>query len=315
MARMRQSANWRDQTGTRGRHRIAPGRIEGRQTMMSRLTGAIVRAVLVVLTIALPSILLPGTPAATTQTVALVSLVAAIFTIVEYQSNYPSLVEFRAAPPFNRLRFLALFLTVFGLSLISRGELQPSTLTTLSQEVGTRIGQLMDIPYSPVRLIVLILPPNADQALVEAVRTAAGLSYFVSIAVLLTFVVCVRFLGWPSSTGGFNVWINLPTFDPTSGGDVVSRLNRDAQFNLILGFLLPFLIPALVKLASDYIDPVNLANPHTLIWTMTAWAFLPSGLLMRGIALNRVAEMISRQRERAYARAEAEEGGKGYAVT
>ena len=283
--------------------------------MMSRLTGAIVRAVLVVLTIALPSILLPGTPAATTQTVALVSLVAAIFTIVEYQSNYPSLVEFRAAPPFNRLRFLALFLTVFGLSLISRGELQPSTLTTLSQEVGTRIGQLMDIPYSPVRLIVLILPPNADQALVEAVRTAAGLSYFVSIAVLLTFVVCVRFLGWPSSTGGFNVWINLPTFDPTSGGDVVSRLNRDAQFNLILGFLLPFLIPALVKLASDYIDPVNLANPHTLIWTMTAWAFLPSGLLMRGIALNRVAEMISRQRERAYARAEAEEGGKGYAVT
>ena len=283
--------------------------------MMSRLTGAIVRAVLVVLTIALPSILLPGTPAATTQTVALVSLVAAIFTIVEYQSNYPSLVEFRAAPPFNRLRFLALFLTVFGLSLISRGELQPSTLTTLSQEVGTRIAQLMDIPYSPVRLIVLILPPNADQALVEAVRTAAGLSYFVSIAVLLTFVVCVRFLGWPSSTGGFNVWINLPTFDPTSGGDVVSRLNRDAQFNLILGFLLPLLIPALVKLASDYIDPVYLANPHTLIWTMTAWAFLPSGLLMRGIALNRVAEMISRQRERAYARAEAEEGGKGYAVT
>ena len=27
--------------------------------------------------------------------------------------------------------------------------------------------------------------------------------------------------------GSFNVWINLPTFDPTTGGDVVERLERD----------------------------------------------------------------------------------------
>lgn len=284
--------------------------------MMSRLTGAIVRAVLVVLMIALPSILLPGTPASTAQTVALVSLVAAIFTIVEYQSNYPSLVEFRDAPPFNRLRFLALLATVFALSLISRGEIQPSALTSLTQEIGSRIGDWADFPYSPVRLIVLILPQSADPALVDSVRTAAGVSYFFSIVALLVFFACVRFLGWPSGPGGFNVWVNLPTFDPTSGGDVVARLHRDAQINLILGFLLPFLIPALVKIAADYNDPINLANPHTLIWTMTAWAFLPSGLLMRGIALNRVAEMITRQRERAYARAEAEDAGsKHYAAT
>jgi hypothetical protein len=89
----------------------------------------------------------------------------------------------------------------------------------------------------------------------------------------------------------------MPTFDPTAGGDVVQRLSRDSQINLILGFLLPFLIPAAVKLASDVFDPISLSDPHTLIWTVTAWAFLPASLVMRGLALARVAQMIDAQRK------------------
>lgn len=300
MARMRQSAeDGRNQAGTMERHRIAPDRIEGRKTMLSRLTGAILRALLVVLLIATPSIFLPGTSADTGQTVALVALVAAIFTIVEYQSSYPSLVEFRDAPPFNRLRFGALFITVFALSLILLGETAPTTATQLASAAGTSIGELIDFPYSPVRLIVLMLPDGAAVELTDRVRTAAGLSYLVSILSLGLFVALLRLRGWPTRHHNFNVWVNLPTFDPTAGGDVVARLQRDSQVNLILGFLLPFIIPAFVKLASDYVDPISLSNAHTLIWTMTAWAFLPASLLMRGIALSRVASMISEQRERA----------------
>ena len=283
--------------------------------MLSRLTGAILRAVLMVLLIALPSVLLPGTTSNIAQTVALVALVAAVFTIVEYQSNYPSLVEFRDAPPFNRLRFGALFVTVFCLSLILRGEVDPSTLTRLSQSVGLVIGNAFDFPYSPVRLIVLMLPPNADAALVESVRVAAGLSYLISILSLIIFFLSIRLRNWPTHSGSFNVWVNLPTFDPTAGGDVVRRLRRDAQFNLILGFLLPFIIPAVVKLSSDMIDPVDLANPHALIWTTTAWAFLPASLLMRGIALGRVAEMISRQRDRATARSDQRDSQNAFAIS
>ena len=267
--------------------------------MIARLSGAILRAVLVVLLIAMPSILLPGTSADTTQTVALVALVAAVFTVVEYQSNYPSLVEFRDAPPFNRVRFGALFITVLAMTLILRGETEPTTLTLLAQAAGHSIGELIDFPYSPVRLIVLMLPEGAGAHLVEQVRMAAGLSYLVSILSLGLFIVILRLRGWPTRHQNFNVWVNLPTFDPTAGGDVVDRLNRDSQVNLILGFLLPFIIPAFVKLASDFVDPVSLSNDHTLIWTMTAWAFLPASLLMRGIALSRVAAMISDQRARA----------------
>jgi hypothetical protein len=125
------------------------------------------------------------------------------------------------------------------------------------------------------------------------------MSYLMSLLMLATFWLTVRLGGWPAREGGFNIWVNMPTFDPMAGGDIVERLQRDAQFNLVLGFLLPFIIPAVVKLASDTFDPVSLTDPHTLIWTMSAWAFLPASLLMRGIALLRVARMIAAQRARA----------------
>ncbi len=272
--------------------------------MITRLTGAALRAFLVVLLIATPSLLLPGTSSDSAQIVVLVAMVAGIFTFAEYNSEYPSLLEFRDAPPFNRLRFLGLFATVFALSVIARGESDPTTITRFFAHIGTEVGDLIDFPYSPVRLVVLMMPPEASASLLEAVRTAAGLSYLVSILTLGLFVLVTRLQFWPGRRTAFNVWTNLPTFDPTAGGDVIDRLNRDASLNLILGFLLPFLIPAIVSLASNVFNPISLENPHTLIWMMTAWAFLPASMLMRGIAMSRVAQMIVNQRRRAHAEAQ-----------
>jgi hypothetical protein len=74
--------------------------------------------------------------------------------------------------------------------------------------------------------------------------------------------------------------------------------------NIALGFLLPFLIPAVVKAAADLLDPITLENQQTLIWTITAWAFLPASMIMRGIAMHRVASLIEDKRRRAYAAAD-----------
>ncbi len=270
--------------------------------MMTRLTGAAMRAILVVMLIVMPSLLLPGTTSDTAQIVALVAIIAMIFTFMEYASKVPSLVEFRDAPPFNRIRFGALFVTVLMITLVMRAHAAPTTATQIAEAAGKAVGDMIDFPYSPVRLLVLMLPVDATAQHISDVRIAAGLSYLVSILALALFAIVLRVAGWPARKGGFNVWVNLPTFDPTAGGDVVHRLERDAQINLILGFLLPFVIPAVLKLASEAIDPISLANPHALIWTVTAWAFLPASLLMRGIALSHVAVMISRQRERAQQR-------------
>jgi len=309
MAKMRQPAdNEQDQNGTRARHRIATDRNEGKGAVISRLTGAVLRAALVIVMIATPSLMLTGTTADTVQIVALVSIVAGVFVLVEYNSSSPSLMEFRDAPPFNRVRFFGLASTILALTVIAKGATEPTTLTVLFDLVGGALAEAMDFPYSPVRLVVLMLPPEASAGLIHNVRVAAGLSYLVSLLSLAVFILALRVNNWPNQRGGFNVWINLPTFDPTAGGDVVERLERDGQLNLILGFLLPFLIPAFVKIASDMFNPIQLQDSHTLIWTMTAWAFIPASLIMRGIAMLRVGQMIAVQREHAYMRAQDEDG-------
>ena len=65
------------------------------------------------------------------------------------------------------------------------------------------------------------------------------------------------------------------------------------------------MIPAAIELASAIITPISFNDPQTLIWTVAIWAFLPSSLLMRGVALSRVAGLIHVQRKKAYAAAAA----------
>lgn len=258
-----------------------------------------------VLLVITPSLMLPSIHPDTAQIVALAAIFTFALTTFEYASTYPGLVEFRDAPPFNRIRFASLLLTVFLLSTVARGTVEPSTFTQFVAAVGTLIGNAIDFPYSPVRLIVLMLPEDAQAAEIVTLRMAAGMAYLISLLSLAVFVIILRLSGWPKRTGGFNVWVNLPMFDPTAGGDVVQRLERDARFNVALGFLLPFVTPAAIKAASGLFSSLAITNDQTMIWTIAAWAFLPASLFMRGIAMQRVATLISEQRARNSARAEA----------
>lgn len=257
-----------------------------------------VRAMLVVILISMPSLLLPVSSNDATQMVVLIAIFGAALTIFEYSSAYPGLVEFREAPPFNRIRFISLFATVYLLTAVTENQYNPTTTTEVIAAVGSLIATAMDFPYSPVRLVLLMLPEQTSPAQVELVRTGAGISYLTSLMSLAVFLIVLRLRGWPTRLGAFNVWVNLPTFDPTAVGDVVARLERDARVNIALGFLLPFLTPAVVKAASTLFGSVTLENPHTFIWTVAAWAFLPASLFMRGIAMGRIATMIADKRKR-----------------
>lgn len=276
--------------------------------MIARITGAAARGILVALLLATPALLLPNIAKDSSQVVMLMAMLAGFLTFAEYNSKSPSIVEFRDAAPFNRLRFVALFTTVFMLSLITKGKTDPTAVTNALTSIGLIVGNAIDFPYSPVRLVVLMLPNTSENDVVSAVRTSAGLSYLISLIAMTAFLILVRVLNWPSRKGAFNVWINLPLFDPTAGGDVLVRLRRDARFNIAFGFLLPFFIPAVVKMAADLIHPITLENPQTLIWTMSAWAFLPASMIMRGIAMGKIADMIEEKRRRTYANA-VEDGG------
>ncbi len=287
----------RDIFGTRLEVRIVPSMDGHARTWLNRATGAAVRAFLVMILIVMPSVILPGVGTDTKQIVALMALFAGALVFVEYNAVYPSLVEFRDGAPFNRIRYLMLLAIVIILSVILADREDPTTVTRLFRAVGMLIGQSLDFPYSPVRLASYMMSETATPAEVLDVRTAAGTAYFLSILSLAVFVVVLKLAGWPSTKSAFNVWVNLPTFEPTAGGDVVDRLERDARFNLAVGFLLPFLIPTLVTLASAGLPPSTLTSAQTLIWAMAAWAFLPASLLMRGVAMGRIADMIRMKRD------------------
>lgn len=272
--------------------------------VIRRILGAATRAFLVASLLAIPATMLPGVTADTRQMITLLALLAAILTFVEYISEFPSLLEFRDAPPFNRVRFFTLFAIVFLLTLICVGDRAFRGLGVPVGAAGERIGTAMDFPFSPVRMIVLLAPETAPDTTLSLIRSMAGVSYLVSLMALLCFVALVRMLDWPIRRRAFNFWVNLPLFDPTAGGDVLRRLQRDSHVNVALGFLLPFLIPAVLKVASLYAFPLSLGDPQTLIWTISAWAFLPASLIMRGVALMRVADLIEQKRRRAYAQAD-----------
>ncbi len=265
--------------------------------MLSQLSGAVFRMILVMVLVALPAVFLVDVSPDTEQMVALIALFAGSLTFIEYNAKYPSLIEFRDAAPFNRVRFGMLFAIVFCLSTIESGRMNPTTLSRFMEAVGTLVGLALDFSFSPVRLATLMVGPDASSELTHAIRTAAGMAFFVSFFSLVAFVLIVRTGRWPMRGKPFNVWVNLPTFDPAHGTDVVTRLTRDANINYALAFLLPFLIPLAVTLAAPGFEPLAMRSPQTLVWIMTAWAFLPASLFMRGIAMGRVAEMIREKRE------------------
>lgn len=266
--------------------------------MISQLTGAFMRAILVALLVATPSLLLPGLGQEITQIVALLAIFAAFFVFVEYAATYPGLVEFRDAPPYNRVRFLMLFATLFLITVACRGQYDPTPLAEFVNAIGLLLGHSVDFPYSPLSIVMDALPRGTTAEQAQMVRIAAGLAYLVALVSLTLFAILIRLRSWPSPTGSFNVWINLPTFDPTAGTDVVKRLNRDARVNIILGFVLPYTTPPLAAFIAANHNLSMFSNDLTLVWTVTLWAFLPASLFMRGIAMHRLSDMIDAKRKR-----------------
>jgi hypothetical protein len=262
-----------------------------------RLTASALRAVCVAMMLATPALMAPGTEQESREIVALIVLFAGVFVFIEYAAASPSLLEFRDAPPFNRIRFLTLTSTLVMASAILHEPGQPSTFRDLLHALGFRVAGMLDVPYSPVRLLVLSLGDTGEGS---AVRAAAGLASAISLLGLGIYLAALRLGGRPSGSDAANVWINLPTFYAGTGGDIVQRLRRDGRVSIGLGLVLPFLSPvlfsALLRLSEGPSGPAGPLTPHTTVWLVAGWSFLPTAFVMRGIAMARLARMIAEKR-------------------
>ena len=139
--------------------------------MIKRSLGAGVRAACVVGLLAAPALILNPVGADGTQVVAFLALLAGALVFVEYVSAYPSVIDFRGAPPFNRLRFAGAAVCVLLLTqlLVSLKTGQAGPVVT----IAAVLAQVLDFPFSPVRLLTLVPYPED----VPVVRLAAALAY------------------------------------------------------------------------------------------------------------------------------------------
>jgi len=293
---MRQSGGSRIYTWNKSRTKKArPGK--GLLAVVAQLSNAVVRAVLVIVVICTPSLLLPAASPDSAQVVVLVALFAGLFTFSEYASRYPGLIEFRDAPPFNRVRAIGIFATLFLLSLAAGAPDGPQTLSLIVNATGLVLAHALDFSYSPIWLLQVFLPETASNGDLTLLRAMGGLSFLIGLVTIVIFAILMRLKGWPNRNSNFNVWVNLPTFDPTAGGDVVARLTRDARVNLILGFTLPFLMPVLASYGIENLDVSIASSSQLMVWMVSLWSFLPVSLLMRGMAMGRIAHMITERRK------------------
>lgn len=262
--------------------------------MTSQLPGAGFRAALVAATVLAPSALTGDATPGTGDAALLIALFAALLTLVEYAAVAPALVEFRAAPPVNRIRFATLALTALALALALEGLDEGPALSRLLLAVGLLLGHAMDFWGSPVWVVLAGLPEGAAPSEASALTAAAGLAYLVSLAGLAVLAIALRVSAWPRGAEAFNLWVNLPTFAAGAGAghDVVRRLRRDGAVNLLLGIALPYFAPPVAAWVMGAYGLSALRGDAMLVWVMTLWAFLPVSLLMRGIVLRRLAAML-----------------------
>jgi hypothetical protein len=266
------------------------------RAVISRLTGASVRALIVAVLVVAPSVLLPGISQGAAEITIVLSIIAAAFVIFEYGFSFPSLIEFRFAAPYNRIRFLTLAVLVLSLVLLSRSVVENTPATEAVSGFAEMWFGWLNFPYSPVRFVVDQLGGgDADQ--MRMLGLAASLGLAIVLLAQVIFALLLWLFSWPATRENFNLWVNLPNFDPTAGPELERRLKREIMISFFVGVSLPFLAPVLASRASGWFDPSSLSNFQTLVWMVTLWAFFPATSLMRSIALMKIVYLIRRARE------------------
>ncbi len=264
--------------------------------MIARLFWAVFRAGLVILVVAAPAFLLPGTSVASQEISLIIGGIAAAFTIFEYASTHPGLIDFRFAPPYNRIRFTALAAQILSITFLCRAVEGADSFSPQVLAWADRAVALLDFPTSPVQIGTALIAAEEDPAFVSLVRRAASLSFFVTFLSLAFFALILWVFHWPVGRRDFNLWINLPTFEPGYGRDVERRLYRDGVINVLAGLAFLYLLPVALSRASGWFNPSVLANYQPLVWGISFWAFVAGTLVIRGAAILKVSLLVRRAR-------------------
>lgn len=263
---------------------------------MKRITGAFIRALIVVLIIILPAYLLPETGKTTQELALIIGVIVGAFTMFEYGGKTPGFVDFRFAPPYNRFRIAIIAAQLIGLSLVCRATLQGMPEI---QELANMAVGYASFPFSPVEMAVAqtaLLPLSTSP---ELMLQLFSVSFVIAAGLAIGLSAVLWIFGWPTGRSEFNLWVNLPTFSPSSVAQAEKRMKRDASINIILGIGLLYAIPYGFSYVVEIFGTDLLENYHSLVWMVALWAFLPALLVTRGISITKVSRILGNALKRA----------------
>ena len=260
--------------------------------MLTRLAGASVRAALVAAAVAIPALTLPEVSNHSAELAILLASIAAAFVIIEYGFTSPSLIEFRFAAPYNRLRFAMFAALVMSLTVIFRQTIHETGSSIVLSNAGRIAFETWDFTGSPVRSILLLAEAMGEPGR-TLVGTAAAVAMTITVLTLGVFAFLVAVFSWPLNHDKFNLWINMPTIDANAGNAMQMSIRQSAFISLIIGLTLPYLAPQAAMAFMGPLEPVSTGNSLFFIWMIAIWCFVPAVSVFRSIALYKVAHLMA----------------------
>ncbi len=262
--------------------------------MVRRFFGALFRGVCAGLVLMVPSLVLVHVPSDATYFVLISAMLLAFIVFSEYNNTYPSILEFRDAPPFNRIRFLHGILSVCGVALIFQDMIFGDGSGAVTR-VSVYLGQVLDFTGSPVDMLMMSVPYDLSESVLQSMRAAGALTITLCVVSILAFFAYIKTTNWPISRGQFNIWVNLPLMDPSRGDNLAKRMKRRAQVNIGLGGSFLFAGLVFFKGVGAILGPALYADLVVLMWIIILWGAIPTTMVMRGIAMARLATEIAKK--------------------
>ncbi|MGR3722743.1 hypothetical protein LGT41_0003820 [Abyssibius alkaniclasticus] len=261
--------------------------------MLNRLIGAVFRAAVVIFIIALPAFILPNTTLNARELSLIAGGVVAAFTIFEYAAKSPGFVDFRFAPPYNRMRVAIIATELLLIAFYFRD----LTLGGPMVEFGAKFAFLAEMPGSPVRMTLEMFADTLTPGQLSRLGVVMSLAMVTAIGLSVVFAALLWLSRWPVDRAGFNLWVNMPNFEPSEVGKTERRLYRDGMLNIIFAPLVLYAAPYVLPLASNTLGSNLLREPQSVIWLATLWAFVPASLIIRGAAILKINRILRQAKQ------------------
>ena len=262
---------------------------------MTKIFGAIVRALFVGILFLYPSVLIAGGLGNVDLFVQALCLLGVAIVMVEYMVEVPAIIEFRYAPPYNRMRFLLMMV----LCLVLLAALGPNTFTggnaSLILPVANSFEAIFSWGSSPVQVLAPALtndPTLFGGNLTLILSLVFGTMMFGAI----TFGIYLWISPWPLSAKGFNLWPNMPSFNARAGERASIKILQVAILSLALALLLPYIFAFFIEYCRNSLGMDFVSSKLVVYWTIFLWAAMPAMAIMRSVSLMKLAFLAENMR-------------------